>query len=134
VSWFWPISRAYVVVLWVVVLCQHDAMALGCQVAATSAGLAAACPSGDQRPGGARCGMRGSPYPRGRPCEPPAAVLRPGGDPTVTGVPTQPSRRPHGAARLHNPVLIGLVTPWAWLSTVAACEAPPSQTYAGRAG
>jgi hypothetical protein len=41
-------------------LCHcDDAMARGCQVAAMSAGLAAACPSRDQRPGGARCGTRG---------------------------------------------------------------------------
>ena len=86
------------------VLCHHeDATALGCQATATSTGLAAACPSRDQRPGGARCGMRGSPCPRDRPCERPAAALRPGGDPTVTGVPTHPSRRPHGATRPHNP-------------------------------
>jgi hypothetical protein len=83
-------------------LCQHDAMSLGCQVAATSAGLAAACPSRDQRPGGARCGMRGSPCPRDRPCGRPAAALRPGGDRRSPGVPTHPSRRRHGDARLHN--------------------------------
>ena len=47
--------------------------------------------------------MRGSPCPRDRPCERPAAALRPGGDPTVTGVPSHPSRRPHGAPKLHNP-------------------------------
>lgn len=32
-----------------------------------------------------------------------AAAVGPAGDPTVTGVPTHPSRRPHGDARLHNP-------------------------------
>jgi hypothetical protein len=84
-------------------LCQcDDPMALGCQVAATSAGLAAAYPRRDQPQGGARCGTRVFSIPS-RPalraaCGRPRARRRPDGHRRTNA----PSRRRHGDARLHN--------------------------------
>lgn len=102
-------------------LCHcDDATALGCQAAATSTGLAAACPSRDERPGGARTPRSSPPRTGGASTKPsrqdaregtrPSRVRRPEGPESgraraeAGGAKVRPSlRRPPGSCQSNHP-------------------------------